>query len=203
MSGRCELRLWDALFFEQCRGWTQAKVANLNCEETPQLAKWWLAGIDLGSQPLFDGMCACCATLLYGHYHHDHGACNNWKVAAPMDRFGEKLVLPDGQPDTAAQPPCFHRFSPRLFAEEAPELFEWCEATNRLSLKAGELPPWIFLDPPPSLVDCTWRYCTACYDRWANKTKTNKSFVTFRDKASQAGSGSRRRAFHACFVASE
>ena len=113
----CNIRLWDGLFFEQSRSWTQAKVANLNCDETAQIARWFLLGIDLGSQPLFDGLCACCATLLHGH-QHDHGAGINWKPAPPMDRFGENLVTPDGQPDTDAQPPCFFRFSPRLFAED-------------------------------------------------------------------------------------
>ncbi len=92
------------------------KVANLNCDETPNIGRFFLLGMDLGKQPLFDGLCACCATLLHGQWY-DTTANTNWKPGPPMDRFGEKLLTPGGLPDTNAQPPCFHRFSPRLFAQ--------------------------------------------------------------------------------------
>ena len=65
-------------------------------------------------------------------------------------------------------------------------MFEWDDATNKLSMKAGRDEPWIFHTPPPSQADCTWTYCSTCFDRWVNKSKVNRSFVTFRDKASQA-----------------
>ena len=126
-----QCRLWDGLFFEQSRNWTKAKVSNLNCDETPQIARWFLLGVDLGSKPLFDGLCSCCATLLFGHYN-DSSAGTNWKPAPPIDRFGEKLVRPDGKSDTNAQPPCFLRYSPRLFAEETRAL---CFSHVRLNLQ--------------------------------------------------------------------
>ena len=114
---QCALQvLWDALFFKQSRTWTKMKVANLNCDETPNIGRFFLLGMDLGKQPLFDGLCACCATLLHGQWY-DNTANTNWKPGPPMDRFGEKLLTPDGRSDTNAQPPCFHRFSPRLFAQ--------------------------------------------------------------------------------------
>ena len=78
-------------------------------------------------------------------------------------------------------------------------MFEWDESTNKLSMKAGRDEPWIFHSPPPSQAECTWKYCTACFDRWASKSKANRSFVTFRDKASQVPRDSRRTNRN-CFV---
>ena len=52
------------------------------------------------------------------------------------------------------------RFSPRLFAEAAPEMFDWDEKTNALRLKDRH-PPWIrdFGTAPKD--DKTWLYCPA------------------------------------------
>ena len=64
-------------------------------------------------------------------------------------------------------------------------MFEWDEATNKLSMKASRAEPWL-IAPTLSQPENTWRYCTACHDRWANKAKPNHAHLTFRDKASQA-----------------
>ena len=64
-------------------------------------------------------------------------------------------------------------------------MFEWDEVTNKLSMKASRSEPWL-IEPTLSHPENTWRYCTACHDRWSNNAKTNHPHLTFRDKASQA-----------------
>ena len=43
-----------------------------------------------------------------------------------------------GAPDVDAQPPCFLRYSPAMFAAEAPAMFEHDEETNTLRLRDPE-----------------------------------------------------------------
>ncbi len=62
-------------------------------------------------------------------------------------------------------------------------MFEWCEMTNKLKMKAGKAEPWIHDEELLTEPDSTWRYCSPCHGRWVNKTKNKKSFVTYRDKA--------------------
>jgi len=160
-------------------------VANLKCDETPQIARYFLLGVDVGSEPIFNGICSMCATLLHGN-RNDQSAGTNWKAGPPMDRHGQLLVTPEGRPDTSTAPPCFLRFSPRLFATEAPDMFDWDEGSNKLKLKPGREEPWIMHNPAPSESAATWRYCISCHDRWAAKAKAQRAFVTYRDKASQS-----------------
>ena len=54
---RVLLALWDALFLDQCEEWSQHEVANLPADEAPELAKWFLKGLAVGENPVFDGMC--------------------------------------------------------------------------------------------------------------------------------------------------
>ena len=49
----------------------------------------------------------------------------------------------DGLPMTDAQPPFLLRYSPQLFAKEAPEMFAYDSDTNRLSLREGKAEPWL------------------------------------------------------------
>ena len=76
--------LHDALFFEQCLRWQKLKVPNLPCDETPTLASWFLKGMSIADKPLFDGLCAMCATLLYGALY-DHSGNGNRKLGQPVD----------------------------------------------------------------------------------------------------------------------
>ena len=81
-------------------------------------------------------------------------------------RDGEILKTGTGGPKTDAQPPFLLRYSPHLFAREAPEVFEWCEKTNRLSLREGRSPPWIhvFTDSARTNRTHTWLYCAFLRD---------------------------------------
>ena len=67
---RMLLCLFDALFLKQSERWSNAGVANLNVDETPELARWFLRGRNVGSKPIFDGICAMCGTLLHGVIDH-------------------------------------------------------------------------------------------------------------------------------------
>ena len=92
-------------------------------------------------------MCSMCACLLYGG-DQAYGGIPNKKVGPPLNRHGVRLRTADGSPATDQQPPALLRYSPALFAKEAPEVFEHDVDTNRLSLKPGQTPPWLRPNPP-------------------------------------------------------
>ena len=100
-----------------------------------ELARWWLKGQSAGSKPLFDGFCSMCGTLL-----HD---LSNGHRGDPVNRDGNPLLKPSGEPDVDAQPPFLLRFSPAFFAKEALSVFQHDTATNSLSLRDGVDAPWI------------------------------------------------------------
>ena len=79
------------------------------------------------------------------------------------------------------------RFSPRLFAEAAPEIFVWDESTNLLRLRENGKPPWIREFKNTLRKDNkTWLYCAECKDRYcSDKGQRNRAVIPFRDKASQ------------------
>ena len=60
------LCLFDALFLKQSDHWSRTGVANTPADETPELAKWFMKGQQVGSKPIFDGICSMCGTLLHG-----------------------------------------------------------------------------------------------------------------------------------------
>ena len=152
---RLLLVLFDALFLDASLTWTTRNVSNLHCSETLPIAKYFLNGLSVGDAPLFSGMCSFCARLL-----PDKVAGSSWKFGPPVDRHGQPALDGSGSPDLQAQPPCLLRYSPSLFAKEAPAVFQYDEATNRLSIKPGQTPPWLRqsegLAPGDSKI---WLYC--------------------------------------------
>ena len=108
-----------------------------------------------------------CGTLLHGDVHLNASARSNKKYGPPIDRNGEQLQEVSGTPSTLAQPPCLLRFlvlrlwpclqaaawdmrvnknlrfSPSLFANEAPEVFHHDGDTNCLRLAPGVKRPWL------------------------------------------------------------
>ena len=54
---RMLLVLWDALMLTMSEAWTRKGVANLACCEAPELARYFHAGLQVGSKPLFDSTC--------------------------------------------------------------------------------------------------------------------------------------------------
>jgi hypothetical protein len=80
---RMLLSLYDALFLRMSETWSNAaklpgveNVANMHVCETYALAKWWLAGMNVGAKPIFDGVCAQCGSLLHG-VQYEHSATSN------------------------------------------------------------------------------------------------------------------------------
>ena len=115
---RMLLCLFDALFLKQSDQWTTSSVANLKADETPEIARWFLRGQQVGAKPLFDGICSMCGTLLHGEKINQHGAGNNKKAGPPIDRDGALLPKnPDGSLKANAQPPFLLR---RLPSKNAP-----------------------------------------------------------------------------------
>ena len=108
------------------------------------------------------------------------------KAGPPIDRHGQKLVDARGRPRTSAQPPCLLRYSPSLFAQEAPATFAYDPATNRLTLRPGQTAPWLREHVPHGDPN-VWLYCEDCYTQWVGPVDRRKSAngVPFRDKASQ------------------
>ena len=146
------LVLWDACFLAQSEQWTRRGQANLHADETLEIARWFLRGRAVGSKPIFDGMCCQCAALLYGNPNKN--ALKNKYLGKPTTRDGYLAA------SAASQPPALLRYSPRLFAQEMPYVFEHDPETNRLSLKPGIHEPWI---RPADARIKTWRAsgCTA------------------------------------------
>jgi hypothetical protein len=52
---RLLLVLWDALMLNMSEEWTRGGVANLHACEAPELARYFILGLNVGSKPLFDG----------------------------------------------------------------------------------------------------------------------------------------------------
>ena len=153
---RLLLSLFDALFLDASLTWTARNVSNLHCSETLPIAKYFLKGLAIGDAPLFTGMCAFCARLM-----PDKVVGSAWKVGPPIDRHGQPALDESGSPDLHAQPPCVLRYSPSLFAKEAPAVFQHDEATNRLTIKPGQTPPWLRQSEggiPPGDPNI-WLYC--------------------------------------------
>ena len=55
---RLLLVLWDALMLTMSEEWTHKKVSNLHVCEAAQLARYFLLGLQVGSNPVFDGICS-------------------------------------------------------------------------------------------------------------------------------------------------
>ena len=182
---RMLLVLWDGLFLTQAEAWTNGGVANLPSDETLELARWFLRGRQVGSKPIFDGICAQCGTLLHGA-QNQNCALSNKRTAPPSDRDGEPARHPGGTPMTEAQPPFLLRYSPALFAHESPEIFEYDAESNRLSLRPGAPEPWLRPQCGRHTDENTWLYCVDCQERWfPSPGQKAHSHVPFRDKASQ------------------
>ena len=181
---RLLLVLFDALFLDSCLTWTARNVSNCHCSETLPLAKYFIQGLCVGDAPLFRGMCAFCARLLTGPAENIVGS----KAGPPINRSGQRVLDQSGAPDLRAQPPCLLRYSPSLFAKEAPAAFEHDPATNCLTLKPGQAPPWLRQSEkaPPGDPNI-WLYCEDCYTQFIGPADRRKSArgVPFRDKASQ------------------
>ena len=175
--------LWDALFLAQSEDWSRRGLANTPADETLELARWFLRDQKVGAKPLFDGICSFCGTLLHGDINK-RSALSNKCTAPPANRDGKELVNDDGSVKTDAQPPFLLRYSPALFAKEAPAIFEHDPDTNRLSLKGSA--PWLRPFHSRYTEDSnTWLYCTECKDRVFPTDNRAHSHVPFRDKASQ------------------
>ena len=132
----------------------------------------------VSDEPIYSGMCAFCACLLYGK-DGDQSASSNRRSGHPIDKDGKRV---EGIDISEIQPPALLRYSPALFAREAPEVFAHDPETNVLRLRdhvLGDTEPWIKPGKQEFL------YCVDCFDRWISQTENTSSFVPFRDKASQ------------------
>ncbi len=163
---RMLLVLFDALLLTQAEEWTARGLGNLPADETYELARWWYLGQNVAKNALFDGICAMCGALLYGAQNRT-SAISNKCSSPPCNREGIPVRNADGTPNTEAQPPFLLRYSPQLFAKEAPEMFVWDEGTNRLSLAPGKTEPWVRPGHAKIAQDDpnTWLYCTECWER--------------------------------------
>ena len=180
------LCLFDAMFLKQSELWSAMGVANTPADETPEIAKYFMKGIAVGAKSIFDAICSQCGTLLHG-FLGNHSALSNKVAGPPLDRDGALLVEEDGSPKVNAQPPFLLRFSPSLFAKEAPAMFKHDEETNRLSLQEGRREPWLRVEHhSQTSADSTWLYCRDCVDRYFDTGKRARGHLPYRDRASQS-----------------
>ena len=184
---RMLLPLYDALLLRMALQWSKDRVTNLHVCQVYEVAKWWMLGMQVGSAPIFDGVCAQCGCLLHGK-QYENNSLSNKTCAPPSDRDGNALPrLPDGSPQVLAPPPFLLRYSPHFFAKDdsAPSWFVYHKRTNRLSLKPGVYPPWIRVDIPAG-EQAVWYYCNDCKDRYFPASgQRSHSHIPYRDKASQ------------------
>ena len=178
------LCLHDALFLKQSERWSKKKVANLKVDETPELARWFQRGQKVGSKPIFDAICSMCGALLFGTVD-GHSALSNKSCGPPTDRDGTILTDGEGGLKVDAQPPFLLRYSPSLFAKEAPAMFKHDPETNRLSIVEGMKPPWLRKEHARSNNAAPWFYCLDCRDRYFKSGKRERGHIPFRDRASQ------------------
>ena len=54
------LCLFDALFLDQFETWTERGVTNLAADETPELARYFIEGLNVETKPIFDAMRFSC-----------------------------------------------------------------------------------------------------------------------------------------------
>ena len=122
-----------------------------------------------------------CGCLLYGVIGRN--CVSNTNFGPPLDRDGNI------HNDVDRQPPFLLRFSPQLFAKEAPEIFEYDTETNGLKIKPGKTPPWIRTESkfkPSTDKSKTWLFCLDCKVRYCPDTKSvSKTYLPYRDRASQ------------------
>ena len=174
------LILFDALWLAQSESWTSRGVANTPQDEAFELARWFMKGQSVADKPIFDGICAQCGALLYGEMKSS--TVTNKKAGPPCDRDG-KILMHEGVPQTDAQPPFVLRFSPKVFAEEAPAMFHYDPETNRLSIVEGMQAPWLRGESRAGDAHkATWLYCVDCHDRYFGTGK-GQGHIPFRDKA--------------------
>ena len=140
--------------------------------------RYYLKGQHIGEKPIFDNICAYCGSLLYGTLGD---AVSNKKSGRPMDIHEEECAA-DGQP------PFLLRWPPNVFASELPDVFEWDQASNKLSVRAchRKRPPWKrgahHLQKDEEAV---WLYCDTCKERLFSRSNDDGvGFVPFRDTES-------------------
>ena len=127
------------------------------------------------------GICSNCGCLLFGSVNANE-ALSNKRAGVPRDKDSKPIVDDDGEYQVDAQPPFLLRWSPSFFAREIPAMFKHDEATNSLSLKEGEAPPWkrTFGRGGASDTEDSWLYCNNCGDQ---HKKHRPPHIPFRDKA--------------------
>jgi len=178
------LVLWDALFLSASEAWTNQNVANTTAADALELGWWFQKGQTVSNKPLFEGICSMCGCLLYGV--SGRACLSNVYFGPPINRDG--TIIKDGTARIEAQPPFLLRFSPQLFAKEAPEIFEYDPATNRLRLKEGKRQPWLksFKNRSKDEANTCWLYCYDCKVRYCPDSKTlPKTHLPYRDRSSQ------------------
>ena len=87
---RMLLVLWDAIMLTMSESWTRGKVANMHVCEAPQLARYFVLGMQVGSNPIFDAICSMCGALLYGTLKYT-GHTNKY-TGPPADRDGAVIA---------------------------------------------------------------------------------------------------------------
>ena len=107
---RMLLTLWDALHLDMVEIWSRKRVANVKAADCPELARYFLRGLDIGSQPIFHKMCSFCACLLFDlNYRSQSSQKGNLKYGPPIDKEGRRLLRDNWSCDVTAEPPCFLR----------------------------------------------------------------------------------------------
>jgi hypothetical protein len=165
------------LWLAQCRKWQDTGLAWTSNEQITSAMAYYMKGQRLGEQPVFDGLCSQCGSLLHGHLNMPGGnKCNG----PPADEHRSRCAH-------GAQPPFLLRWTRPTFAEMLPDVFQYDASTKKLSLKPEHQaqPPWTAPEHHRQKnPDDTWLYCDSCHDVLFSGDSKPKFHVPYRDAAS-------------------
>ena len=170
----------------QCYDWQRKEKTWVSERRVIGAVRYFLLGLHVGEQPIFDGMCAFCGDLLYGHL--GQGALSNKMVGRPVDIQGR---LRSGLAAADTQPPFLLRWSPDVFAQMAPDVFTYDPEVNRVGLAEAHQgqPPWkTEMHHRQNDRAASWFYCTTCALHLFAGRHDDVRHVPFRDRASCAHS---------------
>ena len=133
------LEVGFVLWYEQVSRWNVRDLAWTSEDMIVEAIRYYLLGQNVGSTPIFDGICSFCGALLYGYMNTKEmgNKCNG----VPVNINGSSRSKNGKNVSVNSQPPFLLRWSPEQLQAFAPDVFEFNPFTHKLDFLI-----FIFLD---------------------------------------------------------